>query len=67
VPPTARCAGVDVMVPTLILALTAGMVAAINPCGFSLLPAYIGSFVSATTPMDRSIDGCSVPSRRPWQ
>lgn len=32
--------------PTLILALTAGMVAAINPCGFSLLPAYVGSFVS---------------------
>lgn len=27
------------------LALTAGMVAAVNPCGFSLLPAYLGYFV----------------------
>jgi cytochrome c biogenesis protein CcdA len=46
------------MVPTLILALTAGMVAAINPCGFSLLPAYIGSFVSgdhADGPLDRRL------------
>jgi len=30
----------------VILAFTAGMVAAFNPCGFSLLPAYIGAFVS---------------------
>lgn len=28
------------------LAFTAGMVATFNPCGFSLLPAYIGAFVS---------------------
>ncbi len=28
------------------LAFTAGMVAAFNPCGFSLLPAYIGAFVA---------------------
>lgn len=28
------------------LAVTAGMVAAVNPCGFSLLPAYIAMFVS---------------------
>ncbi len=27
------------------LAFTAGMVATLNPCGFSLLPAYIGTFV----------------------
>ena len=27
------------------LAFTSGMVAAFNPCGFSLLPAYIGAFV----------------------
>lgn len=32
--------------PGLLLALTAGMVAAINPCGFSLLPAYVGFFVT---------------------
>lgn len=30
----------------LLLALTAGMVGAINPCGFSLLPAYVGFFVT---------------------
>ena len=29
------------------LAITAGMVAAVNPCGFSLLPAYIGLFVGS--------------------
>lgn len=29
----------------LALALAAGMVAAVNPCGFSLLPAYIASFI----------------------
>ncbi|MDE0805368.1 MAG: cytochrome c biogenesis CcdA family protein [Acidimicrobiales bacterium] len=28
------------------LAFTAGMVASFNPCGFSLLPAYIGAFVA---------------------
>lgn len=31
---------------TVLLALTAGMVGAINPCGFSLLPAYVGFFVA---------------------
>lgn len=30
---------------TVLLAFTAGMVATFNPCGFSLLPAYIGAFV----------------------
>ena len=30
----------------LALAFTAGMIASINPCGFALLPAYIGAFVS---------------------
>lgn len=29
------------------LAVTAGMVAAVNPCGFSLLPAYLGLFVGS--------------------
>lgn len=46
------------MSPTLLLALTAGMVGAINPCGFSLLPAYIGSFVSGDAsggPLDRRL------------
>ncbi len=30
----------------VLLALTAGMVAAVNPCGFALLPAYVGFFVT---------------------
>ena len=29
------------------LAISAGMVAAVNPCGFSLLPAYVGLFVGS--------------------
>lgn len=35
---------------TLALAFAAGMVASFNPCGFSLLPAYIGAFVSNDRP-----------------
>jgi cytochrome c biogenesis protein CcdA len=31
---------------SIVLAFTAGMVATFNPCGFSLLPAYIGAFVA---------------------
>lgn len=31
---------------TVALAFTAGMVATFNPCGFSLLPAYLGGFVA---------------------
>lgn len=31
---------------SIALAFTAGMVATFNPCGFSLLPAYIGAFVA---------------------
>jgi cytochrome c-type biogenesis protein len=30
----------------VVLAFTAGMVATFNPCGFSLLPAYVGAFVA---------------------
>lgn len=42
----------------LVLALTAGMVGAINPCAFSLLPAYIGLFVAgneAESTLDRRL------------
>ena len=35
------------------LAFTAGMVATFNPCGFSLLPAYIGAFVAGDRVQDR--------------
>jgi len=34
------------------LAFTAGMVATFNPCGFSLLPAYIGAFVAGDDTAD---------------
>lgn len=37
------------------LAFTAGMVATFNPCGFSLLPAYIGAFVAGDQ-TDQGID-----------
>ncbi|MFQ5557465.1 MAG: cytochrome c biogenesis CcdA family protein, partial [Acidimicrobiales bacterium] len=43
---------------TVALAFTAGMVATFNPCGFSLLPAYIGAFVAGdevTAGVDRRV------------
>ncbi len=42
----------------LALAFAAGMIASVNPCGFSLLPAYIGIFVAGDkpdAPLDRRI------------
>jgi len=38
----------------IILAFTAGMVATFNPCGFSLLPAYIGAFVAGDEVTERT-------------
>jgi cytochrome c biogenesis protein CcdA len=29
------------------LAVTAGMIATVNPCGFAMLPAYLGFFVGS--------------------
>lgn len=40
---------------TIVLAFTAGMVATFNPCGFSLLPAYIGAFVVGDEVADRRV------------
>ena len=40
---------------SIALAFTAGMVAAFNPCGFSLLPAYIGAFVTGDE-VDERVD-----------
>lgn len=37
------------MTDTLLLAVTAGMVAAFNPCGFALLPAYLTLLISRGT------------------
>ncbi len=39
---------------TIALAFTAGMVATFNPCGFSLLPAYIGAFVAGDQVTERA-------------
>lgn len=41
--------------PVVALAFTAGMVATFNPCGFSLLPAYLGAFVAGDA-TDRRTD-----------
>ncbi|MDW3178647.1 MAG: cytochrome c biogenesis CcdA family protein [Acidimicrobiia bacterium] len=38
---------------SIALAFTAGMVATFNPCGFSLLPAYISAFVTGDQVQDR--------------
>jgi cytochrome c-type biogenesis protein len=43
-----------VITAAVALAFTAGMVATFNPCGFSLLPAYIGAFVASDTVDDRA-------------
>ena len=37
------------------LSLTAGMVATVNPCGFALLPAYLGFFAGTDDDTDRPI------------
>ncbi|MDP9792085.1 cytochrome c biogenesis protein CcdA [Catenuloplanes nepalensis] len=37
----------------LLLALTAGMLAALNPCGFAMLPAYLSVLVASDTPGGR--------------
>lgn len=39
---------------SVVLAFTAGMVATFNPCGFSLLPAYIGAFVAGDGVAERT-------------
>jgi cytochrome c biogenesis protein CcdA len=36
----------------VVLALTSGMLAAINPCGFAMLPAYLSFFVGAESDQD---------------
>ena len=46
------------MEAALILAFTAGMVASVNPCAFSLLPAYVGAYVvgeDADEPLDTRV------------
>ena len=37
------------MTAALLLALTAGMLGAVNPCGFALLPAYLSLLVAGTS------------------
>ncbi|GAB3112085.1 cytochrome c biogenesis CcdA family protein [Streptomyces calidiresistens] len=47
----------------LALAVTAGMLAAVNPCGFALLPAYLGLFVGGSP--DREAGAGGTDSRLP--
>ena len=35
---------------TLVLALAAGMLATVNPCGFAMLPAYLAWFLGLDAP-----------------
>ncbi|WP_306213948.1 cytochrome c biogenesis CcdA family protein [Actinoplanes sp. RD1] len=39
----------------LLLALTAGMLAAVNPCGFAVLPAYLSVLVARDRPLSRAL------------
>lgn len=43
---------------TLLLAFSAGMVAAINPCGFALLPAYLSYYLG----LESADDGANAPA-----
>lgn len=40
------------MIPILLTAFTAGLVATVNPCGFAMLPAYLGYFLGVDEPED---------------
>jgi cytochrome c biogenesis protein CcdA len=41
------------MIPILLTAFTAGLVATVNPCGFAMLPAYLGYFLGIDETADR--------------
>ena len=49
------CETLAVFDAPLAFALTTGVVAAFNPCGFAMLPAYLSYFVGATGADDRAI------------
>lgn len=40
------------MIPILLTAFTAGLVATVNPCGFAMLPAYLGYFLGTDEPAE---------------
>ncbi|GAA0806486.1 cytochrome c biogenesis CcdA family protein [Spirilliplanes yamanashiensis] len=40
---------------SLLLALTAGMLGAVNPCGFAVLPAYLSVLVAGDAPVARAL------------
>jgi len=42
------------MLPILLTAFTAGLVATVNPCGFAMLPAYLGYFLGVDDQEDRN-------------
>jgi cytochrome c biogenesis protein CcdA len=41
------------MIPILLTAFTAGLVATVNPCGFAMLPAYLGYFLGVDDTEER--------------
>ena len=41
------------MIPILLTAFTAGLVATVNPCGFAMLPAYLGYFLGVDEQEER--------------
>lgn len=43
------------MLPILLTAFTAGLVATVNPCGFAMLPAYLGYFLGVGDQEERNI------------
>jgi cytochrome c-type biogenesis protein len=45
------------------LALTAGMVVTVNPCGFAMLPAYLSSFLGISGPTKERTPGASAAGR----
>ncbi|MFI5495696.1 cytochrome c biogenesis CcdA family protein [Actinoplanes sp. NPDC051859] len=47
----------------LLLALTAGMLGAVNPCGFALLPAYLSVLVAGEDQPDRPRPGLAAAGR----
>ena len=44
------------MQASLLLALTAGMLGAVNPCGFALLPAYLARRIGTEDGAGRAAD-----------
>jgi len=55
----------DLSLDTVGLALGAGLVAAVNPCGFALLPTYLSMFLLEEHPHARSLSYARWAQPRP--